>query len=122
MDLIQKTGKIGVENAALLDLNNGFLSSQHTKIVVDKDIIEKLKFVKEGHFTEKGGSPTLKLIGDIEGISSAEIILAPSSARRLKAIEPEDITKNFLNNEDIESPFEYIKVALNCSSGFQPIM
>lgn len=121
MDLIQKTGKIGVENAALLDLNNGFLSSQHTKIVVDKDIIEKLKFVKEGHFTEKGGSPTLKLIGDIEGISSAEIILAPSSARRLKAIEPEDITKNFLNNEDIESPFEYIKVALNCSSGFQPI-
>lgn len=123
MDLIQKTGKIGVENAALLDLNNGFLSSQYPKIVVDKNIIDKLKFIKEGHFVEKGEAPTLKLMGDIKGISSAETILVSSSAPRIKtiAIEPEDITRSFLNNEDIESPFEYIKVALNCSSGFQPI-
>ncbi|MDO5713660.1 MAG: hypothetical protein Q4Q07_04435 [Tissierellia bacterium] len=121
MDLIQKTGKIGVKNAVLLDLESGYLNSQNTNIVLDKELINQIKFVKEGHFTETGGNPTLKLIGEIEGVIPTEVITTTTSARRLKAIEPEDIIRSFLKNEDTDSPIEYIKVAFNCSSGFQPI-
>lgn len=120
IDLIQKTGKIGVENASLLDLNSGQINTEHAKIVIDKKLLNKLRFIKEGNFSEKEGAPTLKVIGDVEGITPAEIIMTTTTPR-LRAIEQEDIVNAFLQNENVEAPFEYIKVALNCTSGFQPI-
>lgn len=120
IDLIQKTGKIGIENASLLDLNSGQINTEHAKIVIDKKLLNKLHFIKEGNFSEKEGAPTLKVIGDVEGITPAEIIMTTTTPR-LRAIEQEDIVNAFLQNENVEAPFEYIKVALNCTSGFQPI-
>lgn len=41
--------------------------------------------------------------------------------KNMRAIEQEDIVKAFLKNSEVEAPFEFIKVILNSSSGFQPI-
>lgn len=120
LELIEKTGRIGVKNVSLLDLNSGDINTEHAKILIDEKLLNKLRFIKEGNFSEKEGAPTLKVIGDVEGITTADTIVTTATPR-LRAIEQEDIVNAFLKNENVEVPFEYIKVAINCTSGFQPI-
>lgn len=68
MDHFEKISKIGTSNAAVLDVARGQISGQGGTLVIDKKLIPKLKFIKEGNFKEKG-LPTLKLIGDVKPVS-----------------------------------------------------
>jgi hypothetical protein len=75
MDLLSKIGNIGPHNAAIYDLENSILEKDDAKIlVVDDDLANKLKFIKEGEFVEKSGAPTLKLVGDVLPIDKVEIV------------------------------------------------
>ncbi|MHB8231895.1 MAG: AlbA family DNA-binding domain-containing protein [bacterium] len=69
----EKISKIGTINAAILDLNNGEISGHAGTLVIDKKLIPKLKFIKEGIFRE-GGRPVLKLIGDVKPVSIAPVL------------------------------------------------
>ena len=117
--LIEHTAKIGISNASLLNMNNGELGIDNSVIVMDKALVNQIKFIKEGSFVEKDGDPTLKLIGSVSNIEAFDGIVV--TAQKLRAIEQEDIVKAFLKNSEVEAPFEFIKVILNSSSGFQPI-
>lgn len=119
VDLFQKIAKIGVENASLLDLKTGNFDIGDAKLLIDESMLNKLHFIKEGNFNEKEGAPTLRVIGDVEGITPAKIMRIPTP--KLRAIEQEDIIDAFLTNRKVEAPTEYIKAAINCNSGFQPI-
>ena len=65
---VEKIGQVGPQNIHLIDTFNGEIQTGHGKILLDKGIADKLKFIKEGEFDEKAGAPTLKLIGDVTGI------------------------------------------------------
>lgn len=65
---IEKIGQVGPQNIHLIDTFNGIIQTGHGKILLDKAIADKLKFIKEGEFSEKEGAPTLKLIGEVTGI------------------------------------------------------
>lgn len=67
---IERIAMVGPQNIHLLDRYNGEITYDDSKILLDKSLIDQLKFIKEGHFTEKEGegSPTLKLVGTIEGL------------------------------------------------------
>lgn len=67
---IERISMVGPRNAQILDTYNGEISFGDRKVLLDKSLIDKLSFIKEGHFTEKEGEglPTLKLIGTIEGL------------------------------------------------------
>ena len=41
---------------------------------MDEELAGKLKFIKEGQFTEKKGAATLKLVGDVVPIDKIEVI------------------------------------------------
>ncbi|NLZ36494.1 MAG: ATP-binding protein [Clostridiales bacterium] len=123
-NLIEQTAKIGISNASLLNLNTGEMNIDNSTILMDKELVEKINFIKEGRFVEKRGAPTLKLIGEIKNINTFDgkkINGVVFTTPRLRAIEQEDIVKAFLKNTRVEAPLEFIKVIVNCSSGFQPI-
>ena len=72
MSYIKKIAKIGPSNAAILDLLNGDIHIKEiegAKLVMDKNLIDELrdkaKFIEEGKFSETGGEPTLKIVGEI---------------------------------------------------------
>jgi hypothetical protein len=70
-----KIGKAGPNNAAILDTEKSIIEKDDTKILVlDENLANKLKFIKEGEFVEKNGSNTLKLIGDVLPINKVEVI------------------------------------------------
>lgn len=68
-DLMLKIGRIGPENAAVMDTVAGVIEGKSGSILIDEDLIQKLKFIQEGKFVEKEGDPTLKLIGNVEPIN-----------------------------------------------------
>lgn len=72
---IQKIATIGPSNVGMLDLYKGEMTVNDRKIYINKDLINKIKFIREGHFVEKheDGAPALKLVGDVEGVDFKDL-------------------------------------------------
>ena len=113
--------RIGVSNAALLDLNTGCLSGSSGSIVLDEDLLQKIAFIQEGKFVETNGTPTLRLIGDIKEISTGRVIVTETSKKIIRAIEPSDIVRSFLQNQTVDEPLEYVKRICSASSANYPL-
>lgn len=75
IDLVQKIGQAGPANAAILDTEEAVIGKSDRQIlVVDENLAKKLKFIKEGQFTETDGDPTLQLVGDVVPVSQVDVI------------------------------------------------
>ena len=72
MQHIQQISSIGPKNVHLLDTYKGEISVGNGKILIDKKVLNKIKFIKEGRFVEKDGAPALKLVGHISGVVDTE--------------------------------------------------
>jgi hypothetical protein len=67
--LFKKIGKIGLQNISVLNTLDGTIEDEKRTILIDDELIQKLKFIKEGEFNKKKGAATLRLIGDIAPLS-----------------------------------------------------
>lgn len=75
IDLVQKIGKSGPQNAAILDTEKGLIEKNNNQIlVVDEKLISGFQIIKEGQFSERKGAKTLKLMGEITPINQVEVI------------------------------------------------
>ncbi len=75
LDLMEKIGRAGPHNAAILDTENGLIEKGDSQILVaDEDLASKLSFIREGEFEERVGAPTLKLVGDVVPVESVEVV------------------------------------------------
>mgnify|MGYP001188985489 CR=1 FL=1 len=75
IDLVQKIGKSGPQNAAILDSEKGIIEKGENQIlVVDDELLNEFQIIKEGEFNEKKGAKTLKLVGNISPISEVEVV------------------------------------------------
>ena len=75
IDLVTKIGQSGPQNAAILDVEKGIISKNNAQIlVVDDTLAKSVKWIKEGHFDEKEGAPTLKLVGEVQPIETVEVV------------------------------------------------
>ena len=84
---IQRIAMIGPKNVQLLDTYKGEIEVGEKKILIDKNLIDKIKFIQEGKFTEKDGEgiPTLKLVGEVEGFEMEKVLVKPDEAYPLLA-------------------------------------
>lgn len=83
MQHISRISLVGPRNIHLLDRYSGELVKGDKKILIDKELLDQINFIKEGSFTEKEGEgvPTLKLIGTIEGLTDVDnAIIDPNIA------------------------------------------
>lgn len=71
-DLLEKITRVGPSNTAILDIVKGKIEGKSGTLLIDKNLIPKLKFIKEGQFAEKG-APALKLIGNVEPVTVSEV-------------------------------------------------
>jgi len=75
IELMGKIGRIGPQNAAILDIDAGKIESHSDQVlVIDDELVKKLSFIKEGSFSEKEGAATLKLVGDVMPVDRIEVI------------------------------------------------
>jgi len=75
LDLVQKIGKSGPQNAAILDSEKGIIEKGDSQIlVVDQELLSGFQLIREGEFSETKGAKTLKLVGDITPINQVEVV------------------------------------------------
>lgn len=75
LDLMKKIGRAGPQNAAILDTEKSLIEKGDSRILVlDEDLAQKLKFIKEGQFVEKDGAATLRLVGDVLPVDKIEVV------------------------------------------------
>ena len=124
LDYLIKSSRIGVENIGLLDLKRGNMQSKEIKsIYIDEELLKQIKFIKEGAFNEVKGSPSLKLMGEIENINGEKIILKEGKEKiKIRGISEVDIIETFLRDKEVsEEAEEYIKEITNCKTAFVPV-
>lgn len=75
LDLMQKIGRAGPSNAAILDTQRALIEKDDARVlVVDEKLANKLKFIREGEFVERDGAIALKLVGDVVPVDRVEVI------------------------------------------------
>lgn len=121
IEFIKKAAKIGIDNACLLDLDTGMVSGNGGTIIMDESLLSKIAFIKEGEFVETKGTPTLRLVGDIEEIDTGRIVVKETTKKVVRAIEPSDIVKAFLKRTLVEDPMEYLRAICSATSANYPI-
>lgn len=75
LDLVNKIGKSGPQNAAILDTETGIIEKNKSQIlVVDQELVKGLQWIREGEFSEIKGERTLKLIGEVQQVDHIEVV------------------------------------------------
>ena len=121
LDFTRRVARVGIENACLLDLNSGTVSGTGGTLILDEGLLSKLSFIKEGEFVESKGSPTLRLIGDIQQIETGKVVVKETTRRVVKAIEASDVVSAFLKATEVEEPFEYLRTICSEASANYPV-
>ncbi|WP_368933442.1 helix-turn-helix domain-containing protein [Brevundimonas naejangsanensis] len=104
MPMVERLLALGPERALVADLEQGILADSRNSIIIDPDLIDRIKFIREGDFDEVGGAPTLKLVGKVVSASQEEI--------QSRGVITDDIVlRNFLTDQMISLPKEYIRYA-----------
>lgn len=106
VDVTRKIADIGVDNSAILNVTDGALDVAGRPMQIDQALIDQISFIKEGQFDEVIGAPTLKLMGEITTAGGEKL----PGGRRL--ITDDDVLRNFLDQESVLEPFEYIRFAV----------
>lgn len=121
LNFAQRAAKVGIENACLLDLGTGKITGNGGSVVIDENLLSKIAFIKEGEFVETKGKPAIRIIGDIENLGTGKIVVKETTRKVVRAIEPNDLIKAFLQDTEVEEPMEYIRSVCSSTTCNYPI-
>lgn len=111
LPMVEKLLQLGPRDAMVADLSRGVMSDESRSIVIGEDLLEKIKFIREGEFDEREGQQTLKLVGDVKAIGSSSGVLRKGFAT------PADLVKDFLSGLSPYDPKDYIRCAVEVGNG-----
>jgi hypothetical protein len=117
---LSRIARIGVSNAAVMDLETGKVTGRGGTFVIDAELLPKLKFIKEGQFAEKAGAPALRLVGDLQPVG--EHLIQPVKTKvRTIAIRTPEIIRAFLQQDSVDEPLNFVRQVCFETSGFLPV-
>jgi hypothetical protein len=67
--ILSRIAKMTPDDLGIMDVAKGEIYGRRENLLIDAELIPKLKFIKEGSFEERG-QPTLKLVGDVTPIDT----------------------------------------------------
>ncbi len=68
MSLFERVSKVGPTNVGIMDVMRGSIEGEHQRLLIDRKLVPKLRFITEGKFEQKG-KPVLKLVGDVQPVT-----------------------------------------------------
>lgn len=80
MNHIKSIATIGPQAVQIVDAQRGEMDIGGSKVLIDSELISKLKVVKEGHFDERADAPALRLIGEISGLVDTDTAVYTEAA------------------------------------------
>lgn len=119
MKTIKQIGDSGISKTALLDLKSGKMTGTNTTLYIDESLLNDITFVQEGSFVETGGNPALKVVGQVQTVIGAQRVVVEQE--RNKAINADEIIINFIIQEPVNNPLEFIKQICYQTTGNMPV-
>lgn len=107
LPMVEKLLQLGPKRSMIADLESGMLSDGGHTLQIDKQLLEKLSFVKEGEFSEVEGAPTLRLVGDVTAVEKNG-----QTTMQLGMLTRNHILEAFLDQTKPNDPTDYIRFAL----------
>ena len=111
LPMVEKLLSLGPQNAMVADLASGTLADANQSLMISEDLLERIKFIREGEFREESGAPTLRLIGDVKPVDSSGAVIRKGIAT------PADLLQDFLEQKSPYDPKEYIRCAVELGNG-----
>lgn len=115
---LKNVARVGVRKAAVFDTEAGLVEGRGGTLVMDRALLPKLKFMREGEFREVSMAPMLGWVGDAEVLAAGTVV---SGTGDPEAIRGPEIMKAFLGQERVSSPLEHLKASCCEPSAYQPI-
>lgn len=114
--------QIGVENVGVVDLAGGVLSGQGGRLLLEKNVLDRVQLVREGRFAEsdESGTPTLRIVGDVDVVSPNALTPTRTVTRPL-VIGERELLLGFLRQESPGEAAQYLRQACRESSPYMPI-
>lgn len=110
MPLVERLLSIGPKRAMIADLDAGVFSDGKHPILIDEGLIDRLKFIREGSFSEADGAPTLRLVGDVQAVDATTVMKKGFATK-------EDLIRDFISQDAPCDPREYIRCAVEGTQG-----
>ena len=109
----------------MLNLKDGKLNvnslGRNKELFIDQKLLSSIKLVKEGHFSDIEGAPTLKLVGEIKGISGAIVKKTEIKKEIIPThIHEKYLLETFLNQTGTQSPMSYLEAFCRFSVKYLP--
>ncbi|MBI4232496.1 ATP-binding protein [Candidatus Peregrinibacteria bacterium] len=116
---LQTIGKSGPTRVGIIDTVQGKVFGAGAPFLIDEKLLRQLKFVRQGSFKETGGTPSLRLIGDlraVEGVSVEKIVHT--------GIHYDDLVTAFLAQRplDKEDGKSYLIECAHQTTPFTPVL
>jgi hypothetical protein len=118
MPMVQRLLELGPKDALVANLADGILEGGERPIVIDQQLVDRIRFIREGQFTEREGAETLRLIGDVGAVDLSAV--AHTKTIRTEVTE-EAIIRNFVGRVSVEEPLAYVRQASHENSFLLPI-
>lgn len=116
---LQRIATIGVHDAAIFNPDDGTVSGKGGTFIIDRKLLPKLSFIREGEFREVTGAPAIKIVGEAQILAAGEITGTEYIER--KAIRMNEIIEFFLLQKMPSEPTFFIEQACYEQSGFLPL-
>lgn len=113
-----KLATVGTANALILDTDKNVLDADGREILIDEELAKGLNFIREGHFDEVDGAPTLKLVGEVKPVNVHSLL---AEMHIDKAISQERILEAFLAQDTVTNPKEYVLAAVSQPRKWLPL-
>lgn len=117
-EFAKKMTRVAIGAEATIDLDVGRVEGATGRFLLDKELLKQIQFIREGDFSEVKGAPALRLIGEVEPVSAVE-------RERVKVIRnnitPDDVVRNFLLDEVVAEPLQYILAQVHQQRKWMPV-
>lgn len=118
MPMVQRLLELGPENALVANLADGKLEGGERPILIDQQLVDRIRFIREGQFDEREGAETLRLIGDVGSVDLSGV--THTKTVRTEVTEGA-IIRNFVGRVPVEEPLAYVRQASHENSYLLPI-
>ena len=118
MEMVRSIETKGVENVALLNTVTGEVEGRGGSFLIDESLLDQIKFIQEGEFSEKQGAPTLKLIGSLETIAGGQLQPVKKVSEPTTWIRS---IRDFASQSTVEDPLAYVRALCSFQAQWVPI-
>ncbi|MCZ8195565.1 MAG: ATP-binding protein [Aquidulcibacter sp.] len=118
LPMVQRLLELGPKDAMVANLLEGKLEGADRPIVIDQQLVDRIKFIRDGEFNEVEGAETLRLVGEVNAVNLSTV--TEIKTVRTEVTE-EAIIRNFVERAVVEEPMAYVRQASREQSFNLPI-